>query len=307
MSRTWEEVFSGWAQAPGKTEETRIENAIGAIKNAIAKSTKLQKRRTKVYVQGSYRNRVNVRQDSDVDIGVLCDDVFLATYPDGKGHADFGNSSASYTYAEFKNEVEEALVDYFGREAVRRGKKAINVGENSYHIDADVSAFFEYRQYWDSGSFRAGVAMNTDLGRRIENYPERLLESWPHTPQHYENGVAKNTTTGRSFKGVARIVKKLRNTMDEAAIAEAAPIPGFLIESMIWNASDWCFEPTTWDGRVQRVFAVLWDGTDSDAKCDQWCEVNGIKYLFRPSQKWTRIEAHAFIDRAWSYIGHRTA
>jgi predicted nucleotidyltransferase len=66
----WNDRFSSWAQAPGTTEATRIENAITAIKKALAADPKVSSV-TKVFVQGSYRNRVNVRQDSDVDIGVL--------------------------------------------------------------------------------------------------------------------------------------------------------------------------------------------------------------------------------------------
>ena len=31
-----------------------------------------------------------------------------------------------------------------------------------------------------------------DKGDLIYNYPERILDSWPQIPQHYENGVSKN-------------------------------------------------------------------------------------------------------------------
>ena len=67
----WEAHFSEWAKPPLKTEQTRCENAITAVRNAVAGSADLKGRSTKVFAQGSYRNRVNVRDDSDVDIGVL--------------------------------------------------------------------------------------------------------------------------------------------------------------------------------------------------------------------------------------------
>ena len=47
-----------------------------------------------------------------------------------------------------------------------------------------------------------GAAFLCD-GRLIINYPD----------QHYANGVSKNTGTGRRFKAVARILKRLRYEM----------------------------------------------------------------------------------------------
>ena len=38
------------------------------------------------------------------------------------------------------------------------------------------------------GGFTTWCRPVTDQGRRIENYPERLVEHWPPTPLHYENG-----------------------------------------------------------------------------------------------------------------------
>ena len=74
-------TFKKWASPPSRTESDRCDNAIRAVRNAIANSDKLKNRRTKVFVQGSYRNRVNVRVESDVDIGVLCDESFFDDYP----------------------------------------------------------------------------------------------------------------------------------------------------------------------------------------------------------------------------------
>ncbi len=306
MNREWENTFGHWAKPPGKTEEERSENAIKAIRNAIAKSDKLNRRSIKVFVQGSYRNRVNVRKESDVDLGVLCDESFIPFYPEGTTKETFGNVSAGYTYTRFKDELEEALVDYFGRGSVYRGNKAIDIKENSYHVDADVAPFFEYRRYWTDGSYRCGVALIPDRGGRVHNYPERLLESWPHTPLHYENGVSKNTETGRSYKGVVRIMKSLRNEMEESGEAAAKPIPGFLLECMVWNAPNTCFSHDTWDGDIQAVFQYLWSNTKDDESCKNWHEVNDIKYLFHATQKWTRAQAHAFVDSAWDYVGVRT-
>jgi hypothetical protein len=96
MGDTWETTFQAWAQPPGKTGQERCENSESAIRNAIKSSEKLSQRYIRVFTQGSYRNRVNVRQDSDIDIGVCCYDVFFPSYPKGTTKETFGNSDGDY-------------------------------------------------------------------------------------------------------------------------------------------------------------------------------------------------------------------
>ena len=153
-------------------------------------------------------------------------DYFLSQYPNGMTKADFGVVDVDYSFSQFKNELEEALVARFGRAAVTRGNKALTVRENTYHLEADVTPFFEFRQYWENKTYRAGVALIPDKGGRVENFPERLLDDWPSTPLHYENGVSKNTATERRFKGIVRILKKLRNEMADAGNTTAKSIQG---------------------------------------------------------------------------------
>ena len=299
----WEATFTQWASPPSKSEQTRCENAINAIGNAVGGSTALKHRQIKVFVQGSYRNRVNVRQDSDVDVGVMCHDYFLNEYPSGMTGADFGNAPGDYSFAQFKNELEAALVAHFGRAAVHRGNKAFDVRENSYHVEADVVPLFEFRHYTEKGLWLPGVALIPDRGDRIENYPERLLESWPNVPLHYENGVAKNGRTHRAFKGVVRILKKLRNEMEAAGLGVAGPVTGFLIECLVWNAPDTRLSGASWSAKVRGALSYLWSNSRELADCLEWTEVNDVKYLFRPHQPWTREQAHAFIDAAWTTVG----
>ncbi len=101
-------------------------------------------------------------------------------------------------------------------------------------------------------------------------------------------------------------MKSLRNEMEENGEAAAKPIPGFLLECMVWNAPNTCFGHDTWDGDIQAVFQYLWSSTKDDESCNNWHEVNDIKYLFHATQKWTRAQAHAFMDSAWDYVGVRT-
>ena len=294
---TWEERFRAWSKPPGKTEQDRMENAEKAIKNAIHASHDLRVRNIRVFAQGSYRNNTNVRQDSDVDIAVVCQDVFLPEYPPGMTQKDFGDSDSNYYYFTFKNEVGKALVDYFGSTAVTRGNKAFDLHETSYHVDADIAPFFEHRRYHRNGEYLTGVELRPDNG-----IPPKVI-NWPD--QHYENGVAKNLATGRRFKAVVRILKSLANEMAEAEIQIAHRIPGFLIECLVWNVPNNYFNHPSYTQDVRGGLAHLITNTLSDNQCNEWGEVSELKYLFRPTQKWTRSDANLFLYAAWDYIGFK--
>jgi len=293
MKRDWEAQFRQWAKPPSQTEQDRCDNAESAIHNAIEASEKLQAHNVSVFTQGSYKNNTNVRRDSDVDIGIRCGSTFLNDYPEGTTSETFDFFSSDYQYEQFKNEVEEALVIYFGRAAVKRGNKAFDIHETSYHVEADVAAFFTHRRFSKNSSYHEGVALFTDNeNRRIINWPE----------QHYDNGVDKNKKTGKRFKSIVRILKALSNEMAEAGIS-AGDVPGFLIECLVWNVENDHFQHLTFHADVRAALAFLFNNTRSHEQCKEWGEVSELIYLFHSQQKWTWQKAHAFIAAAWDYIG----
>ena len=299
----WEERFQSWATSPGKSEADRIENAVTAIRKAMAADAKLAPI-TKVYVQGSYRNRVNVRQESDVDIGVLyTNGGFYDQYPDGVSRATFGIRDHPYTYNQFKEDVAKALINRFGASGVHRGNKAFDIHPNSYRIDADVVPVFEHRRYNADGSYYAGVQLFDATGAKIINWPEQLRDGWPL--QHYEEAVAKNDATKRAFKGVVRILKKLRVVMAEAGHQSAKNIPGFQIECIVFNVPNDRFFYSTWDEVVSRVIGNIWTYTATAEGCADWREVSQWKWLFKGQPDAKRAAAYKFIDEAWDYIGVR--
>ena len=294
---TWEEQFRDWAKRPGETERDRMDNAEKEIKNAIKASHDLRSRNIRVFAHGSYRNNTNVRQDSDVDIAVVCQDDFFADYPTRMTREDFGNSRSEYNYSTFKNDVGKALEDYFGSSAVTRGNKAFDLHETSYHVDADIAPFSEYRRYHRNGEYLAGVGLRPDNG-----IPPKVI-NWPD--QHYKNGVAKNRATGRRFKAVVRILKALANEMAKAGFRVAQSIPGFRIECLVWNVPNRYFNHPFYTQDVRGCLTHLVTNTRSDAQCSEWREVNALKYLFHPEQKWLRAGANSFLDSAWNYIGFK--
>ncbi len=292
---TWEDAFSSWAQPPAKTEQERCENAERSVRNAINASDRLKNRNIKVFAQGSYRNNTNVRQDSDVDIGILCYDVFYDQLPEGAKKEDFDIIPADYDYSTFKSEVESALVAYFGKTSVSRGNKAFNIRENSYHVEADVAPFFEHRRYSVDKSYISGVELRPDNVGRVINWPE----------QHYNNGVSKNNDTNRRFKALVRIIKSLCNYMADQGIVIAKSTPSFLIECLTWNVPNDNFGKYTYSDDLRACLAFLFNNTISDDKCIEWGEVSELKYLFKGSQKWTREQAHNFVSSAWDFVGFK--
>lgn len=293
---SWEDTFSSWASAPGQTEQDKCDNAVRGVQKAIAASKALAGRDVRVFPQGSYRHRTNVRIESDVDVAVLCTDTIFHDLPAGMTIGDVGLSApADYPYQTFKNDVEAALVSHFGRASVTRGNKAFDVHENSYRVDADVVACFEHRRYAQDKSFITGTAFLADDGLKIINWPE----------QNYTNGVSKNDATGRRFKALVRILKRLKYKMVDEGSEAAKSVPSWLIECLAWNVPNEHFEHDTYRADVRAGLAHLFNNTIRAGECQEWGEVNELKYLFRTGQPWTREQAHAFLSEAWDYIGFK--
>ena len=90
----------------------------------------------------NYKNNTNVKLDSDVDISVCNFDTFYYDLPENTPHKPeyFGIYPSTETFVDFKNKVETALVNKFGRKSVVRGNKAFDIHENSYRVDADANS-----------------------------------------------------------------------------------------------------------------------------------------------------------------------
>jgi hypothetical protein len=293
---SWEDTFSTWSQGPSATENTKCENAETVVSAILKADATLAKLPIRVSTQGSYQARTNVRQDSDVDICIRRTDAFFYELAPGvTPDPTSGLSAPSLSFHDFKDVVHAALSNALGDKGVTRGNKAFDVHANSYRIDADVVPTFEYRYYLDASTWRTGVAFLTDKGVKIVNYPD----------QTYQNGVDKNNRTGRTYKRTIRILKRLRNKMQEENIAAAHDISSFLIESLAWNVADETFGHDTYTSVIRDVLAHTFNSTLNDPDCKDWLEVNDCKYFFHASQPWTREQAHNFLSAAWDYVGYQ--
>jgi hypothetical protein len=291
----WEDRFAIWAQPASETARLKAERAESAIRSAVANSSMLQQHDVRVFAQGSYRNRTNVRHDSDVDICVCTDETFFFHLPAGKSPADYSIiTPGPYPYSTFKDDVWRALGDYLGWENVTRGDKAFDVHENTYRIDADVIACFEYRYYPDGGGCAYGTALIPDGAPGfVHNFPE----------QNYENGVAKNDRTARRFKAIVRVLKTLCYQMQAQNVTGARNIPSYLIECLCSNVPDDLFMLDSLVDSFGAVVADIWNRTGNGFVYADWLEINGIKFLFHGNQPWNRGQANAFALAVWNYVG----
>lgn len=298
----WDARFSAWGSPPSQTEQNKSDNAVRAVRAAIEASPALVALGVSVFPQGSYRNRTNVRAESDVDVCAYCPNPFFYDVPAGTTPSQFQIGPPACTFAQYRANVGAALVSHFGARSVRAGSKAFEIHENTNRIAADAVPVFEYRGYQFALPPVLGTGFESQ-GRLIVNYPE----------QHYNNGVAKNKATGRRFKVIARILKRLRYEMEGAGFATASNVASFELESMVWNvpldrfgvisspllAALW---PSTGVREpLKAVMEYLYAGLASDQACAGWKEVNGIKPLFGSGQPWTREGARAFLVNAWAY------
>jgi hypothetical protein len=292
-----EDRLRQWAQPPSDTETTKADNAERIIRETLTAAPALRALDLRVFTQGSYKAKTNTRQNSDVDVCVLCRDTFFYDLSTGGlTNADVSLAPATLLYPQFRSMVEEVLVKRFGREGVTRGSKAFDVHANSYRLDADVVVAFEHRRYQrlPNGNIEwlSGIEFAPDLGRRIINWPD----------QAYDNGVEKNTRTGKRYKAAIRVLKRLRDCLQDEHEAAANEIGSFLIECLVWNVPDDHFESSTLRGTTQNVLAFLWNEAREDASCSEWGEVSDLKYVLRGSPG-LRERVHAFCDSAWNYIG----
>jgi Nucleotidyltransferase domain len=291
-----EETLNSWAQGPKATEQEKCERAERAVRKAISDDARLQALDVTVFVQGSYRNKTNVRQNSDVDICVRLNGTFFPYYPEGTDRTTFGNTASDISYRQYKALVGLALERHFDTNSVTRGDKAFKIHENTYRIDCDVIATLEHRHYGfradSTPYFLSGIGFDTDSGKRVTNWPE----------QNYDNGWTKHSNTGHRYRKVVRMIKRLRDLMQTERVA-AANIASCLIEAMVWNVPNNLFGHPTYRDDLRAIMAHCFNATLNDDDCSEWCEVNDIKYLFRSSQPWTRVQAHNFLDAAWNRAG----
>ena len=229
----------------------------------------------KIFLQGSYANNTNVRNESDVDIVIVEEDTFRTEYRTNsiykQSHENYDFSVAESTPQSFKDEVQACLVFSFGRD-VERKNKSIKIHGNYYRKDADTVPCRRYRDYRNDyennvENYIGGIVIYPDDGGEIINYPE----------QHLHNGVIKNNNTNFYYKKMVRIIKKMRYLMEEQGIQSSQLVSSFGLESLLWNIPNEIFKKhSIYRYLFSKVVDYLFENKD---ELSSYKEANGIKPL----------------------------
>ena len=293
MAKFTEEQLISFTKPASDKEEQKLENAKKAIKDAIYNDPKLSKESIEIFGQGSYANDTNVKNNSDIDINVMhygC--YYHSPIPLNTKKEDFnlGNTPCSYSYKDFKDDVEQALINYFRRNKVNRKNKCFSVG--IYDINVDVVPTRKYKRL-DPNNIIEGVTLFTDnTNQQIINYPK----------QHIENGKNKNSDTHKRFKWLTRIYKRIRYKMIDDGVIISNNITSFLLECLVWNVPNHIFNDwNTWTKRLQESMKHLYNEIENN-KCKDWGEVSELLYLFHSSRKWSEQDVLDYLEQMWDYL-----
>lgn len=222
-----------WARPPGAFRLSWTEEV---VRDALKDSRPLGDRPYEVFLQGSYANRTNIDQTSDVDLVVLLKLPFEENVA-ALGHPDLGNfreryQDDPYGWAQFRAAVLLSLRETF---FVHEGDKCVGIQDwdSLVRVPADVLPAIEYRLYTGFPTpgheiYHDGVFFRNAARQPIVNFPK----------QHRVNGDAKDLRTRHRFKQVVRIVKHLRRRAIECGRMSKGTVPPYFIECLLYNVPD---------------------------------------------------------------------
>jgi hypothetical protein len=202
--------------------------------------------------------------------------------------------SGIWTPANLRAELENALRLKFPGQVDSSGSTAFRVHSSSARVDADVVPCFDYRYYLKTGYYREGAKVFKKDNSGLVNY----------SAQQLANGREKNTRTGSRYKKTVRILKRTENAMLENGVHRE--VPSYFVECLAYNCPDNLLNGSSWTEVVRRVLFHIWDGLDGPEPGDEaarWVEPNECKFLFHPSQAWSRTDGREFAYAAWNYLG----
>jgi len=214
--------------------EIASKNTYASIKTCIDKHKFPDQTKYDVYLQGSYGNSTNIREDSDVDVVIELTSSFKPNI--SKLTAAEGNifskkySDSTYSLPSFRKEVIDCLRSYYDNSKISEGNKSLKIEGYSGRLNADIVIAIKYRIFFNvyenqQDNYVEGIAFQDKLGSWIYSYPKI----------HYENGVKKMALTNSQFKSLVRIYKNIRGRLENDFAEPDKFLPSYFIESLIYN------------------------------------------------------------------------
>ena len=292
-----EEQLSHWAKAPSETEEQKCQNVVKQISDSILDKYGSD---VSIFLQGSYKNRTNVRQDSDVDIVVLHENYFFSdvSFLDESEKSEYWKNfnGSQYTFQNFKSEVHDIANNTFGVSRVNRKNKCIRIDGNSYTVHADIVPCFVHKRIGKNNVTEAeGIEFEADSGIRTISFPK----------QHYDNGAEKNKNTNEMYKPVVRILKNVRNALLDNRLIGEDLMPSFFLECLVWNVLPHShFDQNKYSEATKNILITLYQEMGEPTKANEYAEVSNLKWLLKGSPHRTYQQARDFLIKAWNHLGY---
>ncbi|WP_391117384.1 nucleotidyltransferase [Psychrobacillus sp. L3] len=287
------------ATATPKALREKIEGILRGEKSLIT-----NKNSVSIYLQGSYRNSTNIYGNSDVDIVVQTNNVFYGDSSELSSekkeiYASQTNSS-QYTWAIYKKEVLDTLINYFGSNLIEIGNKSIKINTGNY--EADVVPCIQYRKYIDYGYstdsqiFLEGMKFyTTEENREVINYPKR----------HYSYGAEKNQQTGEMYKKTIRIFKNIKSRLVTSGKLDRNTAPSYFVENLLYNVPNDKFIRNDFSQTVFNLLKWLGDNRNNLSSCI--CQNKTIILFGVAQEQWNEIDARKFINECitlWNEWGN---
>jgi hypothetical protein len=293
------DLLSNWIKPSSQDEQTQQDRAERMITDAIKAHSAFADTSISVYAKGSYANKTNVRRDSDVDILVENRDCWYYDYfpADIRPTVNtFSDYTGLWTPARWRAEVTKAMTNCFGPSDVdTSGEVALEIAAVAgSRPSADVVPSFAYQCYYsaDHRDVEQGSKVFKKSGGAIINWPDQQLR----------NGRQKNTATGGRYKDFVRALKNAENRLVKEARISA--MPSYFIECLVWNVPNPTLQTYGLDNGFRATLVWLWEHLTDQFDYQQWDEPNRLKYLFHPSQKWTRDDGKDLVLATWQWLDY---
>jgi len=142
------------------------------IRKAIAASPSLKDLDIEVFAQGSFRNITNIAQESDIDISVCLREAWYYEIPEGTKASDFNISPTGHNYETYRQNVIDALSEYFGSDVVHPA------GREEYGLtswgEGTVMAHHEIANLIIAGRDQVWVVVYDDAHPGVLVYTDRV-------------------------------------------------------------------------------------------------------------------------------------
>ncbi len=261
------------------------------LRNALARHSWSKEIRYDDYLQGSYANTTNIWSESDVDIVIECTSIFFHDGIDEADQQSLGFYPGSHSFDDFRNEVINALVSYYGSSYVdSSGANSIKVlpSDTNNRLYADVVVCASYRDYYNRRVTAEGITFwNRKTHTQIVNYPKI----------HKANGATKNSNSLGRYKQTVRMFKNARRYMIEGNEELRKKFSSYFVESLLYNVPNQKFYGSTWQQIFTNILIFLIEAFEQDA-VDSFTTQSEKHYLIgnHPVQ-WSKQNAQEFVTR----------